>query len=108
MTLTPIAELLAVELSIPVFMTHVCRDRGSNLDLRMRALVFGRTIILICATKYLQNSISNKHQIKNQITLLFHLLMKNGSMHSICLELRMLIAPFLSLMTNIFVLDLSV
>ena len=32
-TLTPVAERLAVELSLPVFTTHVCRDRGSNLDL---------------------------------------------------------------------------
>ena len=35
MTLTPVAERLAVELSlhIPVFTTRVCRDRGSNSDL---------------------------------------------------------------------------
>ena len=32
-TLTPIAERLAVELSLPVFTTQVCRDRGSNPDL---------------------------------------------------------------------------
>ena len=33
MTLTPVAERLAVELSQPVFTTKVCRDRGSNPDL---------------------------------------------------------------------------
>ena len=32
-TLTPVAERLAVELSLPVFTTNVCRDRGSNPDL---------------------------------------------------------------------------
>ena len=32
-TLTPVAERLAVELSLPVFTTYVCRDRGSNPDL---------------------------------------------------------------------------
>ena len=32
-TLTPVAERLAVELSLPVFTTQVCRDRGSNSDL---------------------------------------------------------------------------
>ena len=32
-TLTPVAERLAVELSLPVFTTKVCRDRGSNPDL---------------------------------------------------------------------------
>ena len=32
-TLTPVAERLAVELSIPVFTTWVCRDRGSIPDL---------------------------------------------------------------------------
>ena len=31
-TLTPVAERLAVELSLPVFTTQVCRDRGSNPD----------------------------------------------------------------------------
>ena len=30
MTLTPVAERLAVELSLPDFTTYVCRDRGSN------------------------------------------------------------------------------
>mgnify|MGYP003692190915 CR=1 FL=1 len=29
-TLTPVPERLAVELSLPVFTTNVCRDRGSN------------------------------------------------------------------------------
>ena len=35
MTLTPVAERLAVELSLPVFTTStwVCRDQGSNPDL---------------------------------------------------------------------------
>ena len=32
-TLTPIAERLAVELSLPVFTTWVCLDRGSNPDI---------------------------------------------------------------------------
>ena len=32
-TLTPVAEGLVVELSLPVFTTQVCRDRGSNPDL---------------------------------------------------------------------------
>ena len=32
-TLTSVAERLAVELSLPVFTTQVCRDRGSNPDL---------------------------------------------------------------------------
>ena len=32
-TLTPVAERFAVELSQPVFTTKVCRDRGSNPDL---------------------------------------------------------------------------
>ena len=32
-TLTPVVECLAVELSLPVFTTYVCPDRGSNLDL---------------------------------------------------------------------------
>ena len=32
-TLTPVAERLEVELSLPVFTTQVCRDRGSNPDL---------------------------------------------------------------------------
>ena len=33
-TLTPVAERLALELSLPVFTTQVCCDRGSNPDLR--------------------------------------------------------------------------
>ena len=32
-TLTPVAERLAVELSLPDFTTQVCRDRRSNPDL---------------------------------------------------------------------------
>ena len=32
-TLAPVAERLAVELSLPVFTTYVCRDRGSIPDL---------------------------------------------------------------------------
>ena len=32
-TLTPVAERLAVELSLPVFTTKVCCDQGSNPDL---------------------------------------------------------------------------
>ena len=32
-TLTPVAERLAVELSLPVFTNRVCRDRESNPDL---------------------------------------------------------------------------
>ena len=32
-TLTLVAERLAVELSLPFFTTQVCRDRGSNPDL---------------------------------------------------------------------------
>ena len=32
-TLTPVAERLAVELSLPVFTTQVCRDRWSDPDL---------------------------------------------------------------------------
>ena len=35
MTLTPVAERLAVELSLPVLTTYVCRDRGSNPDLSL-------------------------------------------------------------------------
>ena len=31
-TLTPIAERLAVELSLPVFMTYVCRAWDSNIQ----------------------------------------------------------------------------
>ena len=31
--LTPVAERLAVELSLPAFVTQVCPDRGSNPDL---------------------------------------------------------------------------
>ena len=31
-TLTPVAERLAKELSLPVFTTQVCRDRRSNPD----------------------------------------------------------------------------
>ena len=31
--LTPVAERLAVELSLPAFITQVCPDRGSNPDL---------------------------------------------------------------------------
>ena len=33
-TLTPVAERLAVGLSLAVFTTQVCRDRGSNRDLQ--------------------------------------------------------------------------
>ena len=33
MTLTLVAERLAVELSLPVLYTLVCADRGSNTDL---------------------------------------------------------------------------
>ena len=33
LTLTPVAERLAVELSLPVFTTQVCRDLGLNPDL---------------------------------------------------------------------------
>ena len=32
-TLAPVAERLAVELSLPVFAAKVCRDQGSNPDL---------------------------------------------------------------------------
>ena len=39
-TLTPNAERLAVELSVPVFTTKVCRDRGSNPDLPLIHLIF--------------------------------------------------------------------
>ena len=52
MTLTPVAERLAVELSLPVFTTYVCRDQGSmtnevffyfikenNLGLSMQSLI---------------------------------------------------------------------
>ena len=34
LTLTPVAERLAVKLSLHVFTTKVCRDRGSNNDLQ--------------------------------------------------------------------------
>ena len=46
-TLTPVAEHLAVELSLPVFTTWVCRDRGSNPDL----LHARRTLYLYATNK---------------------------------------------------------
>ena len=58
MTLAPIAERLAVELSLPVFTTYVCRDWDSNTQLSA------------CGTNALthRGSNSDKDTLVNRIT----------------------------------------
>ena len=51
-TLTPVAEHLTLDLSLPVFTTSVCRDRGSKPDIRhaRRTLyIYPTAVILVVA-----------------------------------------------------------
>ena len=56
-TLTPVAERLAVEMSQPVFTTQVCRDRGSNPD-----LPHARWTLYLCATAAFVQNKNKCHQ----------------------------------------------
>ena len=51
-TLTPVAERLAVELSLPVFTTKVCCDRGSN-----PGLPHARRTLYLYATVAVQSAV---------------------------------------------------
>ena len=55
-THTPVAERLAVELSLPTFTTWVCRDRGSNPNLmhvRQIRYLYATVVVKFTCMKYL-------------------------------------------------------
>ena len=62
-TLAPVAERLAVELSLPVFTTSVCRDRGSIPDLphTRQTLYLYATVAVIINLKF-RNQISLNYE----------------------------------------------